>query len=516
MKKIYGFVVLFLLLCFAVACSNQSVSTTQTRPPAISTTQFFPSTVIPLATETYILDPSPTDDIPSPTPSLTSTPTMDYPALVSQYLTPFTPYPFPTRNPNQPTAKPTATDIDWLKPVVEKKLPANWTPTPPPLAQRASISNYDEFNERNFPVFAPNWVTDHIQAATDLMNFTHADEKSFVKYVDAWTSDIYSLHWERTWFLKNDLDHDGQFEWLVSIPAYNESPQIFCCQQIMILFEKQGDVYQPVYFKVERSGSYHVIWQILQISDLNQNGYLDVVTSTKSCGSACGSHINIGEWDGQKWRQYSIQPVTNADLQILFMDVDGNRTIEMIVQYVTAYKLDQGYPRRNAVNIYSWKNGQYSLTEAWLQPNKTPYAVLRDVYSALQANDTDEALRLAQPALDNFAQTCSTMDTYTAIEVMLAHAMRNEPKEMEATLSFIMASCNAPKTPQPNQLKNGFIPAANILWLAYQKTYSPLLACKAMERFIADQRFRDGHTDKPEFSFQAGTLIYNFAACPLK
>lgn len=526
MKKISIFVFL-LLVCTTAAFYSTSHPRTVSQQDNTATyaAWFHDMTVFPITETARASKSPPITQTPRPSlvPTSTKTPaptaTMDYPRLVAIYLTPFTPYPTRTRDPNQPTQStptPTATAIDPLKLVIAKKLPANWIPTPPRLVK----PNDSVFGDGLFREYIPAWITGHIQAATDLMNFTHADQKSFVKYVDTWGPDVQSSRWRTTWLLKNDLDHDGQPEWLASIPIYTEDPEL-CCAQMMIVFEKKGDVYQPVYYKKSDGSAFHGNWQTLQVSDLNRNGYLDVVTSTTTCGVACSTTLNIGEWNGQKWQDYNGFYIGgNGTNQVLFMDVDGNGTTEIIVQYKTIYYMDQGYPARNAVDIYSWKNGQYTLLEAWLQPNKTPYAVLRDVYAALQSKDADEALRLAQPAMANLAESCSTMDTYTAIQVMLAQALRNDPKAMEATLSFIIASCNSPKnpakTPVPNQLKNGFIPAANILWLAYQKTHSPLLACQAMQRFITNQRRTDNYSDKPEFSFEAGMLNYNFVACPLK
>ena len=228
-----------------------------------------------------------------------------------------------------------------------------------------------------------------------------------------------------------------------------------------------------------------------------------------TCGSACGQYLEIGRWDGANWtNEYVGSEVTDF---ISFVDYYNDGRIEIIINYHTQYKFDSTYPDRLATDIYGWKNGKLSLLGESRSPNTEPYAVMRDVFSAIYEGKIDDALKLAQPTLDKIPKTCAEMETYTAIEVMLAQAVKNQPGAMQASLAQINKYCAQPD--------NGFTAAANILWQAYQQVHDPALACEAMDRFIVEQN--SSYNQNSSFKFfgqnmNASDLYYGSGFCPFR
>lgn len=488
------------MVCLSIVTS---FITFKTLVPALSTPVFTATPVFVTATDTPIIIPTDTPTfLPTPTQPVSTataipsfTPTLDYVKLGSYYLTPF-----PTITPRTdiPTWTPTP-NINPLSEVSARGLPDNWTPTPPPLVD-----------------FSPAWIwaPAYIQAATDVMNFTNGDQKLFLQYVESWTPQDRPSMVGSAWLLKDDFDHDGQPEWLASIPVYFLDRGTPCCSQVILFFEKIGNTYQPMHFDhygyYDWISEHNEITKAVLVDDLNNDGFKEIVFRTVSCGTACTQYLSIGMWNGKKWTDYQrISTVQTYDNQISFIDLDDNGTTEIIIDYSTQYKLDSSYPMRRATDIYEWKNGQFVLVDELRQPSTNPYAIMRDVYSALAFGKIDEALRLAQPTLDNLDQTCSPMETYTGIEVMMAYAVQNDPNAMQSTLSKIAAGCNQPD--------NGFTPAANILWQAYQQVHDPVVACQAMKRFISDEDHRKFVTGIGFQFFDAGILIpHNYNFCPIE
>lgn len=468
MKKV-SFYIFILLVCSTAAFYSVSHPATVLQHDMTVTYSVVVANVPPSST------PGPTI-FRSATPTTTPKPTAttNFPVLVDHYLTPFTPYPTQKFNPNYLTPKPTPTDIDVLRQVSAQTFPVGWTPTPPPYMQ---FPYYNDQGTR-LPI-TRDWRITYIQAATDLMNSTNANQGLFLNYVDTWSHirDLVAARWERTWFLKNDFDNDGQPEWLVSVPVYSENGPTFCCSQIMILFEKMDGLYHPVYYQAD--GGHNIWWQLLHVADLNQDGSLEVVTSRTICGSGCGYDLDIGAWDGQHWKTYKVDPQL-VPTGVSFFDTDHNGTTEIVIQYTTFYKLRWSYPARKATHIYSWQDGQFRLVEAWLQPNVTPLAVAGDASEQLLTHNFKEVLRLAQPVMDKLPQQCELVESAIALQVMVAYAFENQPEAMQATLTKMTTFCHEPE-------KNGFIQAAGLLWATYQKTHDPLLACETMQRFIRDR-----------------------------
>jgi hypothetical protein len=440
------------------------------------------------------ISPSPTP-LNTPVPTFTPpVPTFDYVQLASHYLTPL-----PTSTAIIPAWTPTSTPENLLSGILVRK-PGNLTP--PPL-----YAGSPGFSMPGFPVppESKKQIQVYFQAVTDLINFTNADPQLYARTIESWRPKDRSSMIGDAWILKNDFDNDGQSEWLVSTPVFFENPQVYCCGQLLIFFEKGDNGFVPVHY--DWKFEHNDITKVLLVNDLNHDGYLEIVFKSVSCGTACGQTLTVATWDGRKWTDRYIQSVLTS--LISFVDRDADGKTEVILEYRTIYKLDTLYPQRQAIDVYGWKNGRLVLLEENRQSTTDPYGILRDIYSAILFGKIDEALTLAAPVIDNFEQKCEQKETYIGIEAMLAYGFQNDPKAMQSVFSEIMTHCNQPR--------NGFMHAANVFWQAYQKVHDPVLACAAMKRFIVEQS--PVHNKNPSLQFFDATVYfpgnyYNFCPSP--
>jgi len=405
-----------------------------------------------------------TDYIASGLPSPTATPTIDYAELAKTYLN--TPTPYPTH----PTPTPQPTSVDPLTQIIARELPPEWSPVP--------FQVVDSFYDSN----TSNWLVNIIQNVTDLMNWVDADPIQFWRQVK-------SLQPEGTWFgnryewlLRDDFDGDQKPEWLVSVPAYSANKEIQSYpEQVVILFELTNGVYKPVAYQrpLSNGRSLHGYFaKVLLVQDLNQNGLKEIVLRSTTCGTACSEFIQIGEWDGKSWHNTFGEslPATGFTSYFMFVDKDSDGLVEITLNYTTYYKLDGRYPEREASDTYGWRNGHWVLLEEWRSPSADPYAIMRDVYSALELGKTEQAIEFGQPLLNNLQNSCGQIETYTGLEVMLAYTILNKLQAAQVILQKLDAYCSSSE--------NVFLPAAHVYMQAYQRTNDAIASCSAMNRFV--------------------------------
>lgn len=424
-------------------------------------------------TQTSTFTPSPTrwmtatitpttDFVALGLPSPTTTPTMNYAELVKIYLN--TPTPFPTH----PTPTPSPTPVDPLTLVVARRMPPEWTPTPFQLIEHNGN--------------ATAWEVGIIQIATDLMNWVDADPIQFRRQIKLLQPEGIYFGNMHEWLLKDDFDGDQQPEWLISVPAYPANKEVQAYpEQIIILFEIRNGVYQPVmhYRTFMYGGSLHGTFaKVLLVQDLNKNGLKEIAWRYITCGTACGEYILIGEWDGKNWHYTFRESIPGASIAnyFMFVDKDADGLIEITLNYTTFFKLNQRYPEREAADTYGWRNGQWVLLDEWRSPSADSYAVMYDVYSALELGKIEQAIELGQPVINDLQNSCGPVETYTGLEVMFAYSMQNNAQEARAILQKLDTYCVSPE--------NIFLSAAHVYMEAYRQVGGTITACSAANRYI--------------------------------
>lgn len=464
-SQIYAFIILLVIgigVIWLIKLVNKC-----TQPLIVYVTPNASTTFVPAVsnTPTYIVtqtvDATVTTTNVANLPSPTATLSTDYAELAKIYLQ--TPTPYPTHP--TPTPQPST---DLLSQVKARKLPSNWTPVP---------FQFIDYNNNQ-----SDWQVTTIQITTDLMNWVNADPVQFWRQIkslqpeETWFGDSYE------WLMEDDFDGDHKQEWLVSVPVYPADKEIRSFpEQVIILFELEDGIYQPVMYHRTflYGGSLHGYFaKVLLVQDLNKNGLKEIVWRYTTCGSACSETIQIGEWDGENW-QYVFWdgiPGTNLTNYFMFTDQDSDGIVEISVNYTTFYKLNGRYPDREARDTYKWKNGQWELVEEWRSPSADSYAIMYDVFSALELGKYEQAIEFGQPVLGDLQNTCGPVETYTGLEIMLAHTILNKPEAAGVVLQQLDTYCNS--------TENIFLPAAHVYMQAYQQTGDAVASCSAMNRFI--------------------------------
>lgn len=410
-------------------------------------------------------------------PSPTATPTFDYDRLASYYLTPFTPIPTMTGfAPQIPTV-----NVKDLLPNVEIR---KATPQFPPVSEVGSSANQDN----------SEWLLAYIQTATDLMNYTDADQELYLQYVEDWQP-MALKYSPDDWFIEKDFDNDGQVEWLTSIPVrFGDDGINRCgfefshfgyCPRFFFIFEKIDSSYYPK----QAWGPSPTSWNVAEsrvalIDDLNNDGVQEMVFRADPCGAAvCSTYLSVMRWNGQIWEW--IGHIGNDHAEVTFADLDGNGTIEITVAYPTyaASRYNSPYSGRNVVDVYGWKNNRYELVDQIYPPTTSVFETIFDISSALDYKNAELAFRRINPVIETLNQSCDRMKTYVGIQALLAYSIQGDANGMKSTLAKLEKYCDFPR--------NAYLPAAKILWLAYEKSGDAIGACQAMERFLWKEYTRE-------------------------
>lgn len=507
MKKNWVVTIILLVTFFLGACAGVQPSSL---PPTIFPAQTPTSSLTPLptfqvitsspftpVTSIYISPTPPSTTTATPTldyaalglPSPTSTPTFDYEGLSSFYLTPFTPPPTPT---GIPSSTPTANISNILSSVSIRKV----FPQPPMVRKAYNNSHLQDYGE---------WVSSFIQSATDLMNYVNGDKELYLQYITNWVPNALTYSPD-DWFLENDFDNDGQLDWLVSFPTQNPDDGLFHCGDMVrtycaryfFLFEKMGSAYYPI--KALSTAEERVVL----VKDLNNNHLLDIVFQADTCGSACSTYLHIVEWSGNNGKNYGMSAERS---QVTFEDLDNDGTTEISLKYSTgaASWYNSPYPfREDLVDVYGWQNGRYELVDQIYPPTESTFATIFDIAHALEYKNAELAFRRINPVVDNLDQSCDRMKTYVGIQAMLAYAIQGDANSMKSTLAKLEKYCDFPR--------NAYVPAAKILWLAYEKSHDPISACQAMERFLWKEYNREN--GRFEETFFVDWRTTNRPSCP--
>ena len=140
-------------------------------------------------------------------------------------------------------------------------------------------------------------------------------------------------------------------------------------------------------------------------------------------------------------------------------------------------KYNSPYPfREDLVDVYGWQNERFELADQIYPPTGSTFATIFDIAHALEYKNAELAFKRINPVMESLDQSCDRMRTYIGIQAMLAYAIQGDSNEMKSTLAKLEEYCDHPR--------NAYVPAAKILWLAYEKSHDPISACQAMERFL--------------------------------
>ena len=389
-----------------------------------------------------------------------------------------TPLPTPTDTPRQALA----TELLPSEPATAP--PADWTPT------RPAPFDVDEDTQAA-------WVREYIQIITNLLNVNttldaQARTDAALAQLTAWMPADSFYEGPRppnAWAVSRDLNGDGESEWLISVPARDQGCWVTYCPAYLLIFEERDNLFVPAAILIPNE----IVWdlstpRLLMVDDINADGHFEVVIEQVTCGAhTCTTEIIIGQWDGQRWRSLTADPVMQAYTDYTITDYDGDGLVDIVMHGGTYGSVGAGLQRPHT-QVFAWRDGAYRLIEDTPDPDDHPYYQMLDANTALANEDWDTALSLAL-AVVNYPgmyeddgwltpDAWARIVGYATLEAMFVYAQQGDVEAMrQVHASLLVRAYSAPNDPYPD--------AAWHTLEVYEATSDPLAACTAAEEFIA-------------------------------
>ncbi len=399
--------------------------------------------------------------------------------------------PAPTETPTE-TPTPSATPLPTLTPVPtplpgEEFVPTGpVTPPPPDFNPTPPPSPFDPAVEDQAA-----WTRDYLELVTAVLNSSPSAEAA-LDTLRAWAQPGAPGE-ERlataTWASNADVDDDGEVEWLVSLPLPGSGCGVTFCPTYLVLFEMEDSLFRPVHLIQEGpEGIFDVSNPELRfVEDINADGATEVVIQTEQCGAhTCFTSLVVGRWDGETWQDLAAQPITQAYTDLTIADLDDDGALEFVMEGGTFGSVGAGLQRQRRL-VFEWVDSAYRLVEEVPEPSDQAYYRVFDANVALAEGDLDAALELALDVVEdpNFADMMAPVEpvdkarivSYAGVEVMLVHALRDEPEAMAGVLEEVRAHEFVTDTL--------YVEAAQTLLDVYQETGDAVEACARMEDVVA-------------------------------
>jgi hypothetical protein len=368
--------------------------------------------------------------------------------------------------------------------------PADWTPTRP--------APFDVEKDTQ-----ATWVREYIQTVTNLLNTdpdadaaTRADAAlaQLVTWMPADSARADTGAYEgplppNAWAVARDLNGDGETEWLISVPARDQGCWVPYCPAYVLIFEEHNNLFVPAAILIQDEN----VWdlsspKLLLVDDINADDHLEVMIEQVTCGAhTCFTGIIIGQWDGQRWRSLTADPVMQAYTDYTMVDHDGDGLVDIVMHGGMYGSVGAGLQRPHT-QVFAWRDGAYRLIEDTPDPDDHPYFQMLDANTALANGEWDTALNLALAVVDYpgiyedegwlTPDAWARIVGYATLEAMFVYAQRGDVEAMRQVHAGLLSrSASAPNDPYPDAVWHTLE--------IYEATGDPLAACLAAEEFIA-------------------------------
>ncbi len=385
-----------------------------------------------------------------------------------------TPTPQPTPSPTAtPTPTPTPTPLGELP--LAQVLPAQVTPPPPYW--------YPE-RPGGSPAQDPTaWLRAHVRLITDLLNVSADADTALQRYADlipmqTTRPDLPAALWSTI----AEVDNDGAYEWLISIPRLDQPCADDACRAYLVIFRLQDELFTPVGVLSDTNWPEGLAnLRFVSVEDLDADGKNELVLSTRVDEE---TRVLVGRWANGTWQSISADPITFPNAEVLLDDLDGDSLTEILLHGGVVSDPQAGL-QRSRTRVYSIHYRRYVLSATLSDADEHIYYRVLDAQKALAQGEVFKALELAESVLyEEDYQGYADVDAYSEARIvpyagaiaMLIRAQLDQPGAVADIMITIEQRYGESGSP--------FVDGARSLWHTYRRTQDPVKACQALEESI--------------------------------
>jgi tetratricopeptide (TPR) repeat protein len=277
--------------------------------------------------------------------------------------------------------------------------------------------------------------------------------------------------------LRIDVDEDGVGELLLVI--INPSPEYgIDAEGDLLVLDFQNKGYQVGYSAA--GGSVLPDPALLEVDDLNEDGYTEIAYSSTSCGAhTCFTKVYIVSSGRGTYADLTAGGIEMAYVEPYFTDWDNDGVPELIMHGGTIGSVGAG-PQRERTEVYRWDGAKYVLTETVLDYSNYLYFRVLDANQALLAGDYERAATLYREAIDSPYLDVwmdegerDDLAAFSRYRLTLTFLIMGEAGQAEAAREELEAA----------QPENIYTQVATVLWDAYQREGEHEAACQEVNDF---------------------------------
>ncbi len=377
-----------------------------------------------------------------------------------------TPTPIPLPSPT-PTPTPLGEmPIGQVLPVAVTPPPPSWYPTVPDGS----------------PALNPvAWMRAHLRLLTDLLNSSPDVEQALQRYALLIPQQAgRTENPEALWSMLTELDQDGAYEWLISIPHLDRPCPDTDCYTYLAIFRYQEGLFIPV--GVLPAANWSEGWanlRFISVEDLDADGNNELVLSTQ-IGEE--TQVLVGRWKEEAgWQSLNADPMTFPNAEVHLEDLNGDGLTEILLHGGVIQDPQAGL-QRPRTRVYALQYRRYVLKTTLSEADNHIYYRMLDARSALETGDIYTALDLAESILNegqysNYAYINSYAESrivpYAGVLAMLAHMQLDQPGLVAELMIEIERRYGESGSP--------FVDGARAAWQAYRQSQDPVKACQVLE-----------------------------------
>jgi len=335
-------------------------------------------------------------------------------------------------------------------------------PTPMPTPTPTPIS-----------IACPSELTDYGTAVAAVLSDANGD----TDILNSWLASCGAVTDDQSPVRKADLTGDGVDEVIVVLRA-PESEMVAPPGDLLVLQSAGWDVA----FQANAAGQV----QILDIDDINEDGYMDIAWMETTCGAhTCFGTIYVTSWTDTGPQNWMDGTLTMAFPEVRLEDVMEGSGREIIVHGGVIGSVGAG-PQRAWTEIWASINGApYVLVEKIYDPSDCLYHTVLDANQAFlegPGDDFAQAIALYRKALEDPTliacwvrpNELEELRSFSAFRLAMAYAYRGDLESAEEAVRLL----------QEDYPDSVYAQIADIWWTAYQPTQDMEAACTAVNAFV--------------------------------
>lgn len=283
-----------------------------------------------------------------------------------------------------------------------------------------------------------------------------------------------------------DLNADGGGEVVVSL--VDTESLVITPSGSLLVYLCLGDQYGLSYQETTEEGI--GVPTLIHIRDLNADGFIDLLTSSKSCGAhTCFEDIRILSWDGSGFENRldgSTIEIPFPNIQLTDYDLDHIYSLEVVGK---GYGSVGAGPQREFTVIWDYdpESETWQAGETTVSSSNYRIHVVHDADDAMQRGDYQVAQLLYDQAFNDpdlleWGEPINeqlTIGGYARYKIVVAYALQGDLKDAEQLLQE-MSNFFPTDIPQRD-----YVDLAQVFLDAFEDD-GQIAACRTAEKFAED------------------------------